>query len=175
MTKDLDRPRDYHVYCDESQTNGARFMVYGGLIVPSVNVPWFKERLVQWRANAGMTKELKWTKVSKQKYSEYASLIDLLLEVTRAGQAAFKSLVIDTSTPDYAQYRTENRELGFYKGYYHFLLHDFGPYARTNEHTLHVLLDQRPSEYKLEVLQIILNRGIAKSFRRRADVVKRLQ
>ena len=86
-----DAPRAYHVYCDESQTNGARFMIYGGLIVPSVNVPWFKKRLVQWRQTTGMTRELKWTKVSKQKYREYASLVDLLFETTRAGEAAFKS------------------------------------------------------------------------------------
>ena len=83
--------------------------------------------------------------------------------------------MIDTSTPDYAGYRTNNPELGFYKGYYHFLLSDFAPYLRSDEHSLHVLLDQRPSNYKLEVLQIILNRGIRKSFRRNADVVKRLQ
>src|SRR5262245_57965650 len=101
-----DGSRAYHVYCDESQTNGARFMVYGGIIIPSVNVPWFKERLSQWRQTAGMTKELKWTKVSKQKYPEYASLIDVLFEVTRARKAAFKSLVIDISTSDYARYRT---------------------------------------------------------------------
>src|SRR5262245_39313541 len=143
-----DAPRAHHVYCDESHTNGARFMVYGGLIVPSVNVPWLKERLIQWRGVTGMSRELKWTKVSKHKYSEYASLIDLLFEVTRAGQAAFKSLVIDTSAPDYIRFRTDNPELGFYKGYYHFLHRDFGPYARTDEHSLHVLLDQRPSKYQ---------------------------
>ena len=150
-------------------------MVYGGIIIPSVNVPWFKQQLSRWRQTTGMSKELKWTKVSRQKYAEYASLIDLMFEMTRAGRAAFKSLVIDTSTPDYARYRTENPELGFYKGYYHFLHRDFGPYARTDEHSLHVLLDQRPSKYKLEVLQIILNRGLRKSFRRGVDVVKRLQ
>lgn len=167
----VDEPKTHHVYCDESQTSGARFTVYGGIIIPANSVPVFDDVIAQWRLVYKMNRELKWERVSKQKYAEYQSLVDLFFEHVAAKFLSFKAVVFDTHDRYYRRDRRD-KDAGFYKLYYHFLLYKFGPYAHDDEHRLYVFLDERSTLYKLDVLCIILNRGIKKRFYRTVDVVK---
>lgn len=107
-----DVPKTHHVHCDESQTTGQRFMVYGGIITSAGNVAAFDEVMTKWRADHNMHSELKWTKVSNQKFAEYKSLVDLIFEHVSAQQLHFKSVVFDTHQIDYAHHKG-NKELGF--------------------------------------------------------------
>jgi hypothetical protein len=113
---------------------------------------------------------LKWTKVSRQKYREYQSIVDLFFAHVADRYLHFKAMVCDRQDPGYRHQRSD-REVGFYKLYYQFLLRKFGPYADGDDHRLYVFLDQRDTKYKLDVLKIILNRGIRKVHGRTADVV----
>lgn len=149
-------------------------MVYGGIITSAGNVAAFDEVMTKWRADHNMHSELKWTKVSNQKFAEYKSLVDLIFEHVSAQQLHFKSVVFDTHQIDYAHHKG-NKELGFYKFYYQFLLHKFGPYATADDHRLYVFLDQRDTKYKLKVLCSVLNAGIRKKFGRTVDVVKQVE
>jgi len=145
-------------------------MVFGGIILRhSVHGP-FNEAMGLWRESHKMMSELKWTKVSNQKLSEYKSLVDIFFSVARS--LWFRSVVFDTSQIDYTGYHKGDRELGFYKFFYQFLLHDFGRYATTDDVRMLVHFDRRITKFKFSALHVILNRGIRKKYGRRIDVVR---
>jgi hypothetical protein len=170
----LDIPKSHHVYCDESQTSGQRFVVYGGIILTANNAAAFDDVIEQWRATKNFRGELKWTKVSKAKYRDYRTIVDMFFEHVAGRYLHFKAMVCDRQDPAYRHQRSD-REIGFYKLYYQFLLRKFAVYADGDEHRLYVFLDQRDTKYKLEVLKIILNRGIRKMYGRTADVVQAVE
>jgi hypothetical protein len=60
--------------------------------------------------------------VSKGKYREYESVVDLSFEHLAGKYMHFKAVVFDRCDPAYRAYRGD-REVGFYKLYYQF----FGP------------------------------------------------
>ncbi|NOT25790.1 MAG: DUF3800 domain-containing protein [Acidobacteria bacterium] len=167
-------PKNHHVHCDESQT-GARFVVYGGIITSGRNVDWFDGIMAKWRDDNHMHAELKWTKVTNQKYAQYKALVDLFFEHAALHRLHFKSVVFDSTEVDYA-YHDGDEELGFYKFYYQFLLHKFGVYAKSDEHSLYVSIDERSTtKYKLGTLKDVLNAGIRKKFGRNSNVVKQVE
>ena len=169
-------PEVHHVHCDESHT-GARFVVYGGIIVPGRNVEWFDAIMAEWRAEQKMVGELKWTRVANQKYAEYKSLVDLFFEHARRNRLHFKAVVFDMSEVDYAEYHNGDEELGFYKFYYQFLLHKFAPYARGDQHRLYVRIDERSNRrrHPLLTLRDALNAGIRKKNGWTTSVVKAIE
>jgi hypothetical protein len=54
-------------------------MVLGGLIVASGNVPVFESAMADFCRETRMFAELKWSKVTNQKYDEYRRFVILLL------------------------------------------------------------------------------------------------
>ena len=169
-------PKDHHVHCDESHT-GARYVVYGGIIMPCRDVEWFDAIMREWRVEKNMLRELKWTRVTNQKYAEYQSLVDLFFEHANLNRLHFKSVVFDMSQVDYGAYHEGDDELGFYKFYYQFLLHKFAPYARTDENRLYVNIDERSNRHRhpLRTLRDALNSGIKKKYGRKANVVRQIE
>src|SRR5687767_12861190 len=114
--------RGFHIYCDESSTTAHRYMVYAGIIVATNNLPKLRRLMAEWRTATGMHRELKWEKVSKKKYPEYVSLVDLLFDLIRSRRVHFKCFVLDTRDKGYRAFSEGDSELGFYKFYYQFLL-----------------------------------------------------
>lgn len=169
-------PTVHHIHCDESQT-GARHVVYGGIITSGRNVEWFDALMQAWRVEHNMLKELKWTRVTNQKYAEYQSLVDLFFEHADLNRLHFKSVIFDMHQVDYSTYHEGDEELGFYKLYYQFLLHKFGRYAKSDNHALHIFIDERSTRRKfpLRTLHGALNAGIKNKYGRTADVVRQLE
>jgi len=162
----------FHVYCDESRQTADRYMVLGGIIATAENAARFESAMAMYREAQNMKAGIKWQKVSNQKLSEYRALIDLFWTFRNA--LHFKSIVIDTSQIDYKKYHKGDRELGFYKFMYQFLLHQFGPYARDDCRYL-IFLHRRTTTYKLSTLYTILNRGLRKRFGLKRDVVVKIE
>lgn len=154
--------RFLHIYCDESRQTADRYMVIGGLILDRENEPRFAEAMALYRQSQNMHAELKWSKVSDQKFREYQALIDLFFTFNRA--VHFKSIVVDTQEIDNRRYNKNDAELGFYKLMYQFLLHSFGAYLQPADQCI-VILDQRTTtKYKLSTLCAILNNGLHKKY-----------
>lgn len=163
-------------YCDESGQTACRYMVLGGVIVPDTNLSTLCRKISDWRQSNAMNSELKWTKVSNQKYEEYRRLIDLFFDHAKSPMRwAFKSVVFDMWAMDYGKFHNGDRELGFYKFMYQFLLHQFGKHAKTDEHRLMVYLDHRNTSYRLADLKGILNSGARKVHGRTVDVFKSIE
>jgi len=109
----------YHIYCDENRQTQDRYMVIGGIIVPFDNVALFNDAMKLYRETNNMMAELKWTKASHQKLSEYKALIGLFFAYIKGMH--FKSIVVDTHQIDNKKYNKGDKELGFYKFMYQFL------------------------------------------------------
>ena len=152
----------YKIYCDESRQVVDRYMALGGIIIDSSEVQDFEEKMNEFRQLTKMHSELKWKKVTNQKYLEYKTFIDYFFELNHAGIVNFHCILLDTHLFDHKRYNNGNKEIGFYKFYYQLLLHCFGKnYCRGIEQdNLFVRLDYRQSNYSLDELKNILNVGI---------------
>lgn len=164
-----------HVYCDESRQTQDRYMVFGGIVISAASVPSFNQAMALWREGQNMRAELKWSKVSNQKLAQYKSLIDLFFSIAGKGTLHFKSVIFDTRQIDYRMHHKGDKELGFYKFFYQFLLHSFGGYCRTDDHRMIVYFDQRTTSYKFSTFCTILNNGIRKKYKRTTKVVRNVE
>jgi hypothetical protein len=164
-----------HVYCDESRQTQDRYMVFGGIIVRARAALAFDQAMALWRNAQNMHAELKWVKVSDQKLAEYKSLVDLFFLLAGKNELHFKSVVFDTAQIDYETYHYGDKELGYYKFFYQFLLHSFGPYAVERGGRMLVFMDRRTTKYPLSTFCTVLNRGIRKRYECVRDVVRNVQ
>ncbi len=143
-------------------------------------LPWtrlyaFGEVMREWREKSNMVRELKWTKVSRGKINEYKSLVDLFFMLCKSRRISFRSMVVDTSEIDYNRHHGGDKELGFYKFYYMFLLHKFGKFAVDTGRPLVIFLDRRTSSYSLTKFRTILNNGINKKFGGHGQLIRDVQ
>ncbi len=148
------------VFADESRQTAERYMVVGGVIISRGYEQTIIDKIGEYRKQAIYPWEFKWHKISKSRLEAYRGFVDLVL--SQSEYVHFKSMVIDTSEYDR---RTRNKELGFYKLMYQFLLHSFGEYLQP-EDRCKIYLDKRTTKYyKLSTLWAILNRGINKRYK----------
>jgi hypothetical protein len=170
--------RGFHVYCDESNTDsGKRHPIYGGILVSVNNLATVDRAIAHWRAKEQMHGEFAWTKVVPGRYAKYKSLVDLFLILCSTDRLMhFKAIVLDTGTPEYRTFSRGDKELGFYKFYYHFLLRYFAKFADRHRCQMEVIIDERPVKGDpYTVLKIVLNRGIRKEFKVTTDLVSRVE
>jgi len=108
-----------------------------------------------------MFSEMKWTKVSDYKLAAYKALVDHFFERCRGATIHFRSVVFDTHSDDFNRHQDGDRDLGYYRLMYHFLLNTFCFYPGPND-SLHVFLDERNSKQSLGEFRRILNSGVRK-------------
>lgn len=166
----------YHIFCDESRQNGERYMVLGGIIIPQETINTFNLTMQKFRDEQKMHAELKWSKVSEQKVSEYKRFVDYFFALNNTNKIHFSSLVIDTHQVNHKKF-SGNYETGFYKFYYQLLLNCFGVgyLNEKNDVRFIIHLDYRNSKYKLSDLKDILNKGIRKKLKITTDRAISLQ
>lgn len=167
-------PKEHHIYCDESST-GSRFIVYGGIVLPTRDLESFEDLVAAWRTRYKMDDELKWGKVSSGKYAEYQAFVDFYFKNRHRDGLHFKSMICDTQSPGYIALRKEKPDTAYYILYYYFLLKKFGPYAKDNDHSLSVILDERSTAYNLTDLKKFLNISIRNECRLDRDVISELR
>lgn len=156
----------YHIYCDESRQSKDRFMVIGGIIIPSDSVNEFSQTMQKFRTEQKMFAELKWSKVTNQKLSEYKRFVEYFFALNNTDNLHFHCIIIDNHQVNHKKFSKGDKELGFYKFYYQLLLHSFGKkyYREGEEDRFIVHLDYRNTHYSLNTLKTVLNRGIKKKY-----------
>lgn len=150
-------------------------MVLGGIIVADSSEGKVLEAIEGWRKEKRMFAELKWTKVSDGKLSEYKSLVDLFFSLAEKRFLLFKSMVIDTSQIDYKTFHKGDKDLGFYKFFYQFILHSFGGRHLSEEDRLRIFFDKRTSKQSLGAFSVILNNGMRKKYGWKTNVVRSVE
>jgi hypothetical protein len=147
-----------YIYCDESCQDNHNYMLLGGVAIKSSLVSIFESDMDKIRKQTNMHKELKWSKLTNQKYIEYRRFVDLFFEWNKSNKLFFHCIIFDNTKINHRQF-SGSYELGFYKFYYQLLLHTFGKnYGKNND--LYAFLDQRPTGYDLTELRRILNNGM---------------
>lgn len=154
----------YRVYTDESRQSKDRYMVLGGLIMPDVSIHQFNETMRKFREETMMFAELKWTKVSNQKFEQYKRFVEYFFALSNTDNLHFHCLIVDNQKVNHKKFNQGDKELGFYKFYYQLLLHCFGcQYCRPEEGDKFIIhMDKRNTAYRLDTLKTVLNSGIRK-------------
>lgn len=147
------------IYIDESSQTGNRYLVLGGIIMPTIFVAEFERSLYQCRLPELPAGETKWVKVSRAKLNAYRRIVDFFFDSPAAKYAHFHSLIVDTTKLDHALYNQGSREIGFSKEVYQLAM----KFGRNYRGLFHVYPDRRETNQKPEDLRLILNRGQAKS------------
>ncbi len=144
----------FDVYCDESRPDlfssespSATYLVIGSLWVPREDRAPLKASIHALRDRHKIGPEFKWQKTSPARLSFYQALIDLFF--SQGDRLRFRCIAVDRREVDLERYHNDDQELGFYKFYYHLLLHwidDFNEYTifcdhkrNRNMRRLHVL------------------------------------
>lgn len=122
-----------------------------------------------------MTAELKWTKITNQKYAEYQAFVDAFFIGAKHGMWSFHCMVLDTRRIDYGTYHQGDKDLGFYKFFYQLLLHPFGRRVGRDDQRVVVHFDERQSNYSLADFRVILNRGLAKQYGITSEVIREVK
>lgn len=146
------------VFIDESSQTKHRFLVLGGIIVPTPRTDSFAAELMAARLPELPKGEAKWGKVSRTKLGAYRRMVDFFFDHIVAAGCHFHSLVVDTTKLDHGRFNDGNREIGFNKEVYQ-LATKFG---RLYPGLFHVYPDHRETSQKPEELRLILNRGMRK-------------
>jgi hypothetical protein len=139
-------------------------MILGGVIVDNDDISNFNATIQKYRDEQRMNSELKWSKVTNQKYKEYQRFIDYFFALNDTDHLHFRCIIIDNHLINHHKYNQGNKEQGFYKFYYQLLLHCFAkPYYRKEDRTRFIVHpDSRVSKYSLAELKVILNNGFNK-------------
>lgn len=148
------------IYIDESSQTKNRYLLIGGIIIPTASVPQAAARLQAARLPELPHGEMKWGKASKSKLAAYKRFVDCFFDAPEFVKSHFHCLVVDTSQVDHEVYNAGSKEIGFNKEIYQIAT----KFARLYRTTLfHLYPDYRDTNQKTEDLRNILNHGRHKS------------
>jgi len=159
------------VFIDESSQTGHRYLVLGGIIVPTPFAESLTLRIMDARLPQLPRGEMKWTKVSRGKLDAYKRVIDLFFSPEFEREIHFHSLAADLSKQNNAYFNEGSREIGFSKELFQ-LARKFG---RLYQGRFHIYPDERRTDQKLEDLRLMLNRHINKTEPHRDWPYRRVQ
>lgn len=160
----------HDIFADESSQNNHKYMVLGAIITPTDNTSGLVAHLRKIRGSRLPGGEMKWTKVSKSKYDVYKAVIDGFFDLNDKNKIHYTCLIANTHKFKHHKYNYGDKEIGFSKLVYQLLL----SFARSYKTPLYVYLDKRTTKQSLDELQLILNRGAAKSLGLESEPFRRV-
>lgn len=119
-------PKEYIIYCDESETRGRVFSnFYGGVLVDSDNIDKVREAIAAKKIELNLFGEIKWSKFSVNYAQKYTDLIEFFFGFVESG--AVKVRIMFTQNARRARHLTdEHLENEYTILYYFFIRHAFG-------------------------------------------------
>lgn len=163
----------FDAYIDESSQTGHRYLVLGGVILPTEITTDFTARLTATRVpELDANGEMKWVKVSNRKLPAYLKAVDLFFEPEFNAAPHFHSLVVDTHKVNNRRYNQGNREIGFSKEIYQLAM-KFGRLYRNA--LFHIYPDHRTTDQLPENVRTMLNFGIRNKGDKRDWPYRRMQ
>lgn len=148
--------QDYIFIVDEAGISNDRFTVVGGICLHKSTLEGVYRTMQEYREAFNMKAELKWTKVSDQKETEYRWLVDYFFAMNNSNRLQFHSVIFDSHQWNHHKYNDGVGDTGLSKLYYQLILHKFmchcGPHG-----SLYVCMDHRNSQTSLHDLRNMLN------------------
>lgn len=158
-------------YIDESSQSQHRYLVLGGVILPSGDARTITNLILEARLPELPQGEMKWGKVSRAKLDAYKRVVDVFFDPRLHRTIEFHSLVVDTTKVDHARFNQGSREIGFNKEVYQLAM----KFGRLYSSLFHIYPDRRTTTQRSEDLRLMLNRGIKKSGDKRDWPYRRVQ
>jgi Protein of unknown function (DUF3800) len=147
------------IYIDESSQTKNKFLVIGGISLPTIDVEAANECLGKARLPQLPHGEMKWGKVSNAKLPAYGRKVKAFFDERPLVRAHFHCLVVDTHEVNHHKHNQGSREIGFNKEIYQLA----SKFARLYPDRLfHLYPDYRDTNQTTDDLRLILNRGRAK-------------
>ncbi|MDH4157489.1 MAG: DUF3800 domain-containing protein, partial [candidate division Zixibacteria bacterium] len=109
------------VYCDESSHTDPQkrnFFAIGSLWIPWEAKPTVNQEIKRIKVDNGLRGEMKWKNVSDLYFKPYADIVDYFFA---NHDLRFRAILVDQWKVKYSKYHDGDKELGFYKFYYHML------------------------------------------------------
>lgn len=147
-------------YIDESSQTKNRYLLLGGIVLPTRDVTAACARLAAARLPELPFGEAKWGKVSRSKGAAYRRMVDCFFDAAEFKSAHFHSLVVDTSKIDHERFNAGSKEIGFNKEVYQLAMKMKRLYRGQ---VFHVYPDYRDTNQRPDDLRDILNHGWHKS------------
>jgi hypothetical protein len=120
-------PKEYIIYCDESETKGRRFSnFYGGALVSSDNVDQIRNDLAAKKLELNLFGEIKWSKISVNYYKKYIDLIDCFFDMVAAGKVKIRIMFTQNAYRAHSKLSSEHHDNQYAILYYYFIRHAFG-------------------------------------------------
>lgn len=167
--------RLYHIYCDESCTDKPHTcMVFGGIILPVERVHQIEQAMAEWRSVANMHAELKWAKITSNKFANYADLVRMTMRHVRQREMLFRSIVFDRCHIDYRGFWGRDHRQGFYGLMRIFVLNAFMRRIFAGDRVI-LFIDKRNSQYPLGRVKDWLNQTAREKFGWNVDAVRQVQ
>lgn len=143
----------------------------GGIVMRSKTLSDAYDTLREYRIRHNMHSELKWSKISNQKVSEYKALVDYFFALNNVNRVHFHCICFDSHQWNHRRYNEGNADTGLSKLYYQLLLHKFVR-IYGNHGTLYVRVDHRNSQTPLENIRRMLNATASRDHRIHTSPVK---
>ena len=146
----------YSVFADESGVR-ERFLLYGGIFLPSDHVERAEEHLGELCARSGfLDREMSWKKCSPGKVARYCAFAEAFWALNEAVPPVdFRALVIDTHRNPLQdpEHGCDTAEDGFYKFYHFFISRGLQQLrARSDHFALYVASASDQYPYRAEIL-----------------------
>lgn len=119
-------PKEYIIYCDESETKGRIFSnFYGGALVDSDHITDVRDGLAKKKQDLHMFGEIKWSKISTNYHEKYIALMDFFFDLVREGKVKLRIMFTQNASRP-KRLTAEHIENQYAILYYHFIRHAFG-------------------------------------------------
>lgn len=140
---------NFNLYCDESchlENDGNNQMFLGCVSCPTEKVAIINDEIRQIKEKHGISTEMKWVKVSRNKEQTYMDLINYFFEKP---ELRFRILVIDNKQDiDHDAYG-QDHNIWYYKMYYHMLNPIISP-----SNSYYIYLDKKDTRTKSRVHEL---------------------
>lgn len=152
-------PQTYAFFADESGTSGDRFTVVGGICIHRNTLQSVHDSMHMYRVAHNMHSELKWSKISNQKATEYEALVDYFFALNNTNRLQFHCIIFDNHQWNHSKYNDGDADVGLSKLYYQLLKNSFA--KRCAPHgDLFACLDHRNSSTPLEDVRRMINAAL---------------
>lgn len=148
--------QDYAFFADESGISNDRYTVVSGITIHRSAIPTVYKTISDFRKRSNMNAELKWSKISNGKESEYEDLIRTFFALNNSRLIEFHAVSFDNHRWDHKQFNDGDSDIGLSKLYYQLIMRSLiVPHGDQN--TLFVSLDKRNSSTNLDDFHKMLN------------------
>lgn len=165
--------RTYDIFIDESSQTKHKHILLGGLVVQRDLTFALNAMLEMACSYYNISREAKWTKVSKRHLPAYRALVDTFFKSPEyITPCHFHVNAIESARQNHSKFNEGNKEIGFNKEIYQLILKFVMLYP---DGIYHIHLDYRDTSSGNDELRRILNNGIYRRFDRSDRPVRRVQ